>query len=463
LNKQQLHLKSKIVSTSDSIKSLFFKEKYIHTERRYVELVLHLEQNYPNYYNLKYNFDVLSINDVQQKLSHSEALIEYFTGDDQTHALVVTRDSLFYQTLSSVSHIQVENYRQALQPDFINGQPEEIFNTYTAVAYSLYQQILAPLLENVDQNKITTLKIIPDGLLNLIPFETLTTRAYDGLEGDYKSVPYIIKQFNISYGYSTTSLFKMKSFDSFDEDAVLAFAPSSFVKSDETNSLNPLKWNTKEVRNIEAYFDCNISTKQLATEANFKEKIQQYPITHLAMHAVIDHEDPMYSKLLFAPPQDTLEDGMLHTFELYNMRLNTKMSVLSACNTGSGKLQKGEGVMSLARAFAYAGCPSVVMSHWAVDDKSTAKLMKYFYENLSKGLSKDVALRNAKLDFLENSSPVYHHPYYWNNFVIMGDNKPIATPDVFRWWMGLIFIVVVLLVVYTIIIRRNKSLNALRH
>ena len=380
-------------------------------------------------------------------------------GNEQTYAFVITKDSLLYKILPVISADQIENYRKVLQPNFITSNSAEIFNEYRESAYSLYQQILALLLENIDQNNVNTLKIIPDGLLNLIPFETLITTPYDGLEGDYKSMPYLIKRFNVSYGYSTTSLFKMKSSDSFDNNAnaVLAFAPSEFVKSDETNGLSPLKWNTKEVRNLEGYFDCAISTEQLATESNFKEKMQQYPVTHLAMHAVINHEDPMYSKLLFAPPQDTLEDGMLHTFELYNMRLNTQMTVLSACNTGSGKLQKGEGVMSLARAFAYAGCPSVVMSHWAVDDKSTASLMKYYYENLSKGQSKDVALRNAKLNFLENSSPVYHHPYYWNNFVVMGDTKPIVTPSVFHWWMVVLIVMGILVTIYTVIsVRKSR-------
>lgn len=215
---------------------------------------------------------------------------------------------------------------------------------------------------------------------------------------------------------------------------VLAFAPSKATSSPsvKTASLAPLKWNLQEVLSLNNYFNHYTSTGDKATEAAFKEKIKDYPIAHLAMHAIIDDEDPMYSKLLFAPSKDTLEDGMLHTFELYNMRLNTQMVVLSACNTGSGKLQKGEGVMSLARAFAYAGSPSVVMSHWAVDDKSTAELMKHFYKYLSKGKSKDAALRLAKLDFLKNSSPIYHHPYYWNNFVVMGDPAPVVDPP--YWW-----------------------------
>lgn len=443
LNEQLSYLKSKI-SKAKQGSHLYneLKTELFTSKTAYESLITHLEQNYPEYYNLKYDFKVLSIEEVQQALKPNEAIIEYFNSNDQTYAFTITQDTASFNTLPLVSLAQIEKFRVTLMGDATNINPTKTYATYTESAYQLYQQILALPLSNIDTLKINTLRIIPDGFLNLIPLETLLTNSANGRTGDYKSLPYLFKKFNISYGYSATSMFK---FDlpnqEFDNSSVLAFAPSGFITQKETASLNPLKWNLQEVLNVDNYFDNYTSTGEAATETAFKEKINDYPIAHLAMHAVIDDEDPMYSKLLFAPPQDTLEDGMLHTFELYNMNLNTQMVVLSACNTGSGKLQKGEGVMSLARAFAYAGSPSVVMSHWAVDDKSTSELMKYFYQHLSQGEPKDVALRNAKLDFLENASPAYHHPYYWNNFVVMGDPAPIAEQDSWPKWQILTLLV----------------------
>ncbi|MEL7006350.1 MAG: CHAT domain-containing protein, partial [Bacteroidota bacterium] len=143
---------------------------------------------------------------------------------------------------------------------------------------------------------------------------------------------------------------------------------------------------------------------------------------------------------------DSLEDGMLHTFELFNMNLSAELAVLSACNTGIGKLQKGEGVMSLGRAFSYAGCPSIVMSHWSVDDRSTSELMSLFYKNLSEGKSKDLSLKQAKKEFLNNTDELRTHPLYWAGFVVLGDTKPLTNGSghqLIYWLIGVVLVILV--------------------
>jgi CHAT domain-containing protein len=109
------------------------------------------------------------------------------------------------------------------------------------------------------------------------------------------------------------------------------------------------------------------------------------------------------------------------------MKLNARLAVLSACETGTGMLQKGEGVMSMARAFVYAGCPSIVMTLWQVEDKSGVKIMENFYYYLSKGKRKDVALRMAKLNHLESSDPLTSHPHYWLGYVNIGNPEPLKS------------------------------------
>ena len=135
----------------------------------------------------------------------------------------------------------------------------------------------------------------------------------------------------------------------------------------------------------------------------------------------------MQSKLVFAASEDTTEDQDLHAWEIYNLQLAADLVVLSACETGTGKLVRGEGLMSLAQAFHYANCPSVVTSLWPVDDDATAILMEYFYKALSEGLPKDQALQQAKLQYLEQSDPAGRHPFYWSSFVLLGDQEPIST------------------------------------
>jgi CHAT domain-containing protein len=117
---------------------------------------------------------------------------------------------------------------------------------------------------------------------------------------------------------------------------------------------------------------------------------------------------------------------MLNTFELFNMKLNARMAVLSACNSGIGSIQNGEGMMSLARGFYYAGCPNVVMTLWPVEDQVSSVLVKEFYQNLSQGKNKIEALRQAKLKFLEDADPLRAHPYFWASYVNIGDMTPIV-------------------------------------
>ena len=161
------------------------------------------------------------------------------------------------------------------------------------------------------------------------------------------------------------------------------------------------------------------------------------------MHGILDDQQPMRSHLLFQQEDpslvDSLNDNYLMMAELYGMQLNAELAVLSACNSGIGQLSGGEGMMSLSRAFSYAGVRSIVMSLWAVSDQSTADLMLLFYKNLKNGSTKANALRQAKLEYLETyNDPIFSHPYYWSGFVMIGDTSPIRTkPNVLAWISGL--------------------------
>jgi CHAT domain-containing protein len=172
----------------------------------------------------------------------------------------------------------------------------------------------------------------------------------------------------------------------------------------------------------------------------------------------VDNEDPMFSKLAFQQMVDEKDDGFLNTYEIYNMRYNARMAVLSSCNTGYGKLMKGEGVMSLARGFMYAGCPSIVMTLWEVSDVSGADLMQDFYKHLKKGKSKAEALQQAKLDFLKNSNNLRANPYFWSTYVIIGDASPLYSRDInWTFWIAGMMLLSGILLVVLIRIRKRSS------
>ena len=142
----------------------------------------------------------------------------------------------------------------------------------------------------------------------------------------------------------------------------------------------------------------------------------------------------------------------MNAYEIYNMSLPAELTVMSACNTGFGQLAEGEGVISLGRAFSYAGCQSVMMSLWMANDQSTAKLMDHFYKNLSQGQTKNGALKNAKLTYLENADPLTAHPYFWAGLVSTGDLSPLVINKTNYLLLGVIGFVGALLLL--VVVRR---------
>ena len=214
--------------------------------------------------------------------------------------------------------------------------------------------------------------IIPDGALHYFPFEVLLFEA---------NMP------TISYATSLLLLQEQKTKRTYDKNLTIgAFSVS--------NSTSALPKASKEIKSILTFFK---GKKFLnATITDFLQAANEFDILHLAMHSSIDEQRPEFSALSFYGEQSNL-----YISSLYNESFNAAMVVLSACDTGNGFYENGEGVISLSRAFSYAGIPSSVMSLWKVDDEATATIMTFFYEHLSKGETKDEALKNAKLDYLK--------------------------------------------------------------
>lgn len=226
----------------------------------------------------------------------------------------------------------------------------------------------------------------------------------------------------------------------------------------DTLHLRDLPWAEKELKNVSTFVQSDLYLKEDATEDAFKQNAGRFGIIHLATHVILDDKEPLYSKFIFSKKPGSDEDGFLHLYELYYMKLHANMAVLSACYTGTGKSVKGEGMMSLARGFAYTGCPSVVMSLWAIDDKSTSAIVSRFYEGLAQGRSKDAALRDAKLSLINSRDPVLSNPYYWAGLVTIGNSDPLAimlpVDDGGYWFFALTIVIVVVT-----FISLQKSMN----
>ena len=415
----------------------------------------------------------LTVNEIQDELiKENELIIEYHWAQNYINALVFSKskNELFKIDISPDLLNQINIYANSISGEMGLGASREEFNNYVNAAFYLYTQLLDPIFKHyIDQNEaVSKATIIPDGQLSFLPFESLLTEFPDTTDISYWSLPYLLKETSVSYAYSLNILKNnLMMNQQIENPDLLAFSYSATVgENDELaylRSENELRYSAEELNSIQSVIRTGDYYEDVeATEALFKEKATNYSLIHLALHGQADVADRYNSNLIFKDDSTSTEDGALHAYELYNLDLsNTEMAVLSACETGLGMQTEGEGIFSIARGFAFAGCPSIFMSLWKVSDKTTATIMEQFYQNLANGMQKDKALQQAKLAYIQNSDDTGSHPANWAAFIALGNNKPIQLPgSMINWYYIISLIIVISIIVYLFYLRRQKIVQS---
>lgn len=404
------------------------------------EIQHYYKLNNPDYYLSKTKNEYLSLDEYQESLTKNELSLHLHFSDSLYYLLMVSNDKIKTHVSSSDKAL--------MMIDSLRGLIMNKESSIDPISSQLYNLLFAPVDDMIQD--YSYLKIFSDGKLNYLPLEILI----DG-QGDY-----LFTQHQMSYAISPELLrrAKNKTLDG-NRNELLSFAPefgvdNLFASLDVVRGeLASIPGAFEEVNLLQKIFSGEAFTSKAATESNFKKTADKYGMIHMATHAVVDDEYPDKSRLVFNINNDSINDGYLHAYEIYNLDLNAQLVTLSACNTGFGHIKKGEGVMSLSRAFAYAGVPATVVSLWPASDKSTPELMKHFYQNLKDGQAKDVALNNARKQYLETAMGKARHPFYWGGFVLIGDNSPIVQKA--NWWLWLSLATVLLIVIA--VYRRKQS------
>lgn len=362
-------------------------------------------KNYPKFEHIISAEESVRIEEVQANLDDDTQVITYFLGEQSLFSFNITKDSI------SLLRADIADKLVNITNDFKNHLSKR--ENIDELSYDLFMYLMG---QQLDRDK-RSLIIVPDNVLNYVPFEIL--RSSDG--------SLLLDKYDISYNGSVRLFLQLKK-ELFKYDAALnwaGFAPTYL----EEEALSSSK---EEINEIAGLTNGIKFIGEDATKENFILRNNDFSIMHFAMHAKIDNENPLYNSLLF-------EDGELTASEIYNSNSKANLVVLSACNTGFGKIEKGEGVMSMARAFHYSGIPSVIMSLWKVPDKETKMIMIDFYRYLKKGKSKSEALRMAKISYLDkNKGSLLSHPYYWSGFVLNGNTDPIEINYATSLWVWLV-------------------------
>ena len=419
-------------------KEIYYEENAEEPERDYLDELLSkqiicrttldslfttIEIEHPKYYQLKYSAKGIGAKALQNTvLKEDETVIVYFLAENQAYVFVISKSEINFIELPKAQDIQsvLKVFRERL------NKREGI----TQQSKTLYNLLVKDL--NIQTKRLI---IIPDKELNHLPFEALL-----------KDDTFLVEDYIICYSGSA-SLLKTQQDDFFDFKFTtdwVGFAPE--FKSD-----NPLTSSKTEIEAVAKLMEGDTFLGEQATVENFIMATQNSSILHLATHAEIDKINPLYSKLMFS------EDAVLTASDIYTLPINAELAVLSACETGFGKLEKSEGVMSMSRAFQYAGVKSTVMSLWKVPDQETAKLMESFYKHLKAGNSKDEALKKAKIEYLDTTDDVaLRHPFYWSGFVISGDVSALETHS--ETWM----IILILAGILVLFLSRKPLIKLLK-
>ncbi len=434
LIKQQITAnRLKLVESSDSTQNEEYRRKLNDLEIALARVVKQLQRD-EKYYQLKYQEDTLDIASWQsQLLTDDDLLLEYFTGEDQMYIFALSSDALTMHQVPMDSNFR-ESWQHVQDHLFAYDYGDEYQAQW---GQQLYQRLLTPVAEHLAGKQ--RLVVIPSGELSYLPFELLTNVDQPDR--------YLLHDYVINYAFSGALLHEAHSRgEEGEEQKVLAMAPfaGQNVRSLRDNGLNPLYFSGKEVASVGG----SLYLEKEATKQQFLKIAGSYNILHLATHASVDDENPLQSFIAFYPQdEESIAGYRLYTHELYNLRLDSvNLVVLSSCDAGNGRLVKGEGIISLARAFAYAGCPNIVTTLWKADDRAAATIASQMHDYLKKGYAKDEALRQAKLDYLDDPDMKgATTPYYWANFVFIGNPMPIYESSQWVWWLlgGSVLLIIV--------------------
>jgi len=362
-----------------------------------------LQKNIKSKYNLNATNNI-NYKLLQQRLTKNDAaLIAYFYGEKAIYQFVFTNTTL------ALTAIKNNPQSSRAISGFIGlfNDASVINNDVSAFTKQAYETFKTLQLEGLQHKK--NIIIIPDGLLNFIPFEALLTAKTETL--NFNKMPFMVKRHAVVYNSSAFLYLKNKSNeyknDKHDNNLLGIFP----VFEDTTQEL---KFTINEAKSIANEVDSKFLMYTSATKESFLKHASQFNILHLSTHAS--------SGNFITPAHIEFSNQTLYLNELYALNLTPKLVVLSACETGVGKLIKGEGPMSLARGFNYAGAENILFSLWQISDASTAKIMKLFYKDYSKRGSASYANRKSKLHYLndKNISSIKKSPYYWSAFVYYG-------------------------------------------
>jgi CHAT domain-containing protein len=434
--------------------TILVQNTYRDTKNQYSKLLEDFERDYPRYYQLKYKIPQMNLSRAKSLATQFNAsIVEFFWGEDYGYGFLIDRDTTIWYQLH-LNELQGDiDLVMKYQVEPNQKQSEEFYNS----GYHIFQKLLFPIRSSLKKQMI----VIPDGPWYFIPLDLLPV-----IPPSTAAQPeYLLHHYAINYSHSVAFLDQILENPASKNQGVVYFAPV-FPRRNKNQipkyDLLPdtLIFNLEEIHSLDKIMPGKKIYGRNATEKSFRKIAHEYAVIHLATHAFLGSDADVQAGLSLLPA-DSLEDGVIGLSDLYAMDLPAEMVVLSACESGKGKWEKGEGIFSLSRGFFYSGTRSILASLWKVNETSTVSLMKHFYTFLDQGYPKPEALQQSKIKYLkEINEPWMGHPYYWAAFTLWGDPDPLQGKGSIHLWIlipGLI-----IMAIFSLFIIKRKSKQSYR-
>ena len=373
----------------------------------------------------------------------SLAIIQYGFSSDSLFAVVKENGAYHTHILAQIDSIKsiIEMGKRLIR---YPSSPSDL----NPVLRQLYQTLVEPLSIQSE-----TIRIIYDEELANLPFGAFMTNSTD-------QFPFLINEKIIHYQYSQSLFNKIRDRQYWNKG--IGTAAPFFDKNPDKDysgirgangsmiTLHHLQYAQEEVGFISNLWDTPVINP---IKDELIHSFLNNEVTHFSGHAISISDKPEESFLALGSDMSNT-DNKLTLAEIYKMSCKNDMVVLSACETGTGSLAQSEGILSIARGFFFAGAKSIISTLWSVEDKSTSDIVKHFYKHLHSGHPKDVALQNAKINYLEDmqqTDPSKTHPYYWSSLVAVGDMSPLKSPSRIKYLVtvGSLFLFVFTFLLYS--------------
>lgn len=394
---------------------------------KYDSMMKGLEADFPDYHTLKFSLETPHLKEIQKNLKTGDLVVSYFESSRFLIMHCITQDSVWMKSKNrptGFDQLVLDFARSMSEPNNYTDDLQASAQSFQANGKQLFDILLGDVIDpDSSGNLPTELIIIPDGILSYLPFGTFIVEA-DSTASDFRELDYLLKHTNLRYAFSASPNFNQRNDKIEAEYGMVSFVPDYEAEHSELQPLEGAKAETDALKKLVG------GLQFVGSEANrtsFFEYGTKAKILHLAMHTEVDDKQPMRSHFSFTGTSEMRDQLLAH--ELFNLNLAADMAVLSGCQTGIGKISKGEGVISLSRAFTYAGCPSIVMTLWMTDDNANHQIIESFYTNLKEGETRSQSLRKAKLDYLSSADAVSAHPSYWAPFVLVGEAGTLDLDD----------------------------------